>query len=413
MTNPSLRSGPVESTAPSTAAGPEPFPGQSLRVDIDGTSSIGATSGPVAGKPLPATGSVASVDRASADGAVAKAFRIPPLALAGSVTVLFAGLVASVSFGSADIGFGQVILGVLDWLPGVSFDSGLSASEQSILWQWRIPRAVLGALVGASLAMSGAVFQGVFRNPLADPYLLGVAAGAGLGATVAIVSGAQIGWGPFHAVPAAAFVGGLLAVAIAAALGFGTSRSSASLLLAGVAVASFFTAVQTFVMRRNSETLNQVYVWILGRLGTFGWSEVGLLAPYVVACGLISIGLARQLDVMQLGDDEAIALGVRVALIRAVLVATASLLAAAAVAVSGLIAFVGLIVPHMVRLLVGSSYRVVVPLSALGGATFLVLADIGARSISSGAELPIGVVTAFFGAPFFGLLLWTRRGMWS
>ncbi|MDH4277609.1 MAG: iron ABC transporter permease [Acidimicrobiia bacterium] len=330
-----------------------------------------------------------------------------------SLLCLALGLLLSVSVGSSDLGFGQVVGGLLDGLPGVRIDSGLTSTQESILWQWRLPRAVLGALVGAALAMSGAVFQGVFRNPLADPYLLGVAAGAGLGATLAIVTGARYGWGPFHAVPAAAFLGGLLAVGIAAVLGFGSSRSAASLLLAGVAVASFFTACQTYVMQRNSEILNEVYAWILGRLGTFGWSDVGLLTPYVVVCGLVAVGLARHLDVMQLGDDEATALGINVTVVRAVLVVIASLLAAAAVSVSGLIAFVGIIVPHAIRLVVGASYRVVVPLSAVAGAAFLVLADIGARNLVTGAELPIGVVTAFFGAPFFAVLLWTRRGSWT
>ncbi len=345
--------------------------------------------------------------------AVAGAFRVPRTAWLVSLSVLGLGLLLSVSVGSSDLGFGDVVAGLVDGLPGVSIDSGLSSTQESILWQWRLPRAVLGALVGASLATSGAMFQGVFRNPLADPYLLGVAAGAGLGATIAIVSGADLGWGPFHAVPAAAFFGGLLAVGIAAVLGFGTSRSPASLLLAGVAVASFFTACQTYVMQRNSETLNEVYSWILGRLGTFGWSDVGLVAPYAAVCGLVAVGLARHIDVMQLGDDEATALGINVTVVRAVLVVAASLLAAAAVAVSGLIAFVGIIVPHIIRLVVGSSYRVVVPLSAISGGAFLVLADVGARNLVTGTELPIGVVTAFFGAPFFALLLWSRRGSWT
>ncbi|MDH3293213.1 MAG: iron ABC transporter permease [Acidimicrobiia bacterium] len=332
------------------------------------------------------------------------------VALAVSLVVLVLGFMISVSVGASDLAFAQVVAGLIDRLPGVAVDSGLSVTEESILWQWRVPRAVLSALVGAALAMSGATFQGVFRNPLADPYLLGVAAGAGLGATLAIVGGADFGWGPVHAVPMAAFAGALLAVVASAVLGFGTSRSASSLLLAGVAVASFLTAVQTFVMQRNTDLLAEVYSWILGRLGTFGWTEVTLLAPYVVVCGLVAIALSRHLDVMQLGDDEASALGVNVIVVRSVLVVAASLLAAAAVSVSGLIAFVGIIVPHFVRLAVGSSYRVVLPLSALGGAAFLVVADVGARTIAAGSEVPIGVVTAFFGAPFFALVLWTKRG---
>ncbi len=403
-------------TAPVSAAPPATETPAATAPSSTARSTVGATAGtprPPLPSPIPPTPSSPDAGSVAVGRAVSGAFRVPRPAWLLSVLALALGLLLSVSIGSADLGFGQVLAGLADGLPGLSIDAGLTPTQESILWQWRLPRAMLGAMVGAALAMSGAVFQGVFRNPLADPYLLGVAAGAGLGATLAIVSDADFGWGPFHAVPAAAFVGGLLAVTVAAILGFGSSRSSASLLLAGVAVASFFTACQTYVMQRNSETLDEVYGWILGRLGTFGWSEVGLVTPYVLVCGLLAVGLARQIDVMQLGDDEATALGVNVRAVRAVLVVAASLLAASAVAVSGLVAFVGIIVPHIVRLLVGASYRVIVPLSAVAGATFLVLADVGARNLVRGAELPIGVVTAFFGAPFFAALLWSRRGSWT
>lgn len=344
--------------------------------------------------------------------AAERAFRLPGRTFLAFLVLLGAALLLALSVGSSGIGPGAVLAELADHLPGVAVDSGLGRAEETILWQWRLPRAVLGALVGASLALSGATYQGVFRNPLADPYLLGVAAGAGLGATLAIVSGADHGWGPVHPVPVAAFAGGLLAVALAAAIGFGASRSAASLLLAGVAVASFLTAIQTYVLQRNTDVLAEVYSWILGRLGTFGWSEVLLLAPYVVVCGGVILALRRALDVLQLGDDEAVALGLPVVRIRVVLVVVASLLAASAVAVSGLIAFVGIIVPHMVRLRFGATYRVVLPLSMIGGATFVVLADVGARNLTSGAELPLGVVTAFFGAPFFAFVMWRRRGAW-
>ncbi len=346
----------------------------------------------------------------SVETSTERAFRLPALALPIGTGLLIGAMLLAISFGSSDIAFSAILRDLLDALPLIEVDSGLTESQRSILWQWRMPRAVLGALVGASLALGGATYQGVFRNPLADPYLLGVAAGAGLGATVAIVSGADQGWGPIHPVPIAAFIGGLLAIAASAGIGFGVSRSPGSLLLAGVAVASFLTAVQTYVIQRNTDILVEVYTWILGRLGTFGWGEVTIVAPYVVLCSAVILSLRRQLDVMQLGDDEAVALGVPVVKVRVALVVAASLLAAAAVAVSGLIAFVGIIVPHFVRLTVGSNYRTVLPLSAIGGATFLVLADMGARNITSGAELPIGVVTAFFGAPFFAFVMWSRRG---
>jgi iron complex transport system permease protein len=350
-----------------------------------------------------------SVHTAASDAAE-RAFRMPGPALPAGFGLLLGAMLLGISFGTSDISFGAILAEVADAIPGLSVESGLSDSQRSILWQWRAPRAVLGALVGGSLALGGATYQGVFRNPLADPYLLGVAAGAGLGATMAIVAGLDGGWGPLHPVPLSAFAGGLLAITISAGVGFGVSRGPAALLLAGVAVASFLTAAQTYLMQRNTDILAEVYTWILGRLGTFGWSEVTLLAPYVAICSVVILALRRQLDVLQLGDDEAEALGVPVVRVRVILVIAASLLAAAAVAVSGLIAFVGIIVPHLIRLLVGSNYRILLPMSAVGGATFLVLADVGARNITAGAELPIGVVTAFFGAPFFAFVMWNRRG---
>jgi iron complex transport system permease protein len=176
-----------------------------------------------------------------------------------------------------------------------------------------------------------------------------------------------------------------------------------------VAVASFLTALQTYVMQRNADTLQEVYGWILGRVSTSGWGEVAMLTPYVLVCGGIMVAHRRHLDVLRLGDEEAIAVGADPARVRLVVVVAASLATAAAVAVSGLIAFVGIIVPHLVRLLVGSSYRIVLPLSFLIGGGFLIAADVAARSVIAPAELPLGVVTAFVGAPFFGLVLWTSR----
>lgn len=308
--------------------------------------------------------------------------------------------------GAANLDPMSVIRALLDALPVVALDSGLSELESSILFEIRLPRLVLGALVGAVLAVAGAAYQGVFRNALADPYLLGVAAGSGLGATVALaVSGDSALIAPF------AFVGGMAAVGITYALGRSVGgRSPTSLILSGVAVAAFATALQTYLLQRDADTLREVYAWILGRLSTVGWSDVVELLPYAAAATLVMLGASRLLDVLSIGDDEAGALGVDVSRVRAVVVVAATLATAAAVSVSGLIGFVGIIVPHTVRLLFGWSYRVIVPLSVLFGASFLMLADVAARTLVSPAELPIGVVTAFFGAPFFLLVLRTMRG---
>ena len=314
---------------------------------------------------------------------------------------------AALLTGPAGIEKTAILAELLDQVPFVSIDSGLSSIQKNILWQIRLPRVVLAALVGATLAVSGASYQAVFRNPLADPYLLGAAAGAGLGATVAIATGSGDGIGTFDLVPLLAFVGALIAVALTYSLGYssGTQRSPAALLLAGVAVASFLTAIQTFIQQQNVDTIRQVYSWILGRLTTASWDEVSLLAPYALVSTLLILVYRRALDVMRLGDVEASSVGIRPQLVRLVVICAASLGTAAAVAVSGLIAFVGLIVPHTVRLLAGASNRIVLPLSILFGAAFLVLVDLLGRSLASPAEIPLGVITAFCGAPFFVVLL--------
>ena len=286
------------------------------------------------------------------------------------------------------------------------FESGLTEVERSILFDIRFPRIVLGALVGAVLAVGGAAYQGVFRNALADPYLLGVAAGSGLGATVALALTGNQAW-----LTPLAFVGGVGAVGATYVLGRSVGgRSATSLILAGVAVSAFATAVQTYLLQRNTETLREVYSWILGRLTTVGWSEVWALLPYALIALGVLVGSMRLLDVLSIGDEEARALGVKVDRVRALIVLAATLATAAAVSVSGLIGFVGIIVPHTIRLVFGWSYRVIVPLAILFGAAFLVLADLAARTVVAPAELPIGVVTAFLGAPFFLLVLRTMRG---
>jgi len=305
-----------------------------------------------------------------------------------------------------------VPLELLNRLPLLSVDSGLTTTDWSIVWQIRAPRVVLAAIVGSTLSIAGASYQGVFRNPLVDPYLLGVAAGAGLGATIVITvnrSGTS-SW-IIDPLPMIAFGGGLIAVLVTYLLGTTSKgeRSSISLVLAGVAVTSLATAAQTFLLQRNSDVVRQVYSWILGRLSSATWSDVRLVLPYVVFSTVVLLLHRRLLDVLRVGDEEAAALGVNVSRVRLAVVIAATLGTASVVAVSGLIGFVGIIVPHAVRLVVGTSYRLVLPISLLFGAAFLILADIPGRVLDNPAETPIGVVTAFLGAPFFLLILRTRK----
>lgn len=341
-------------------------------------------------------------------GAGASPTRLRPWVLAVAVALLVAVVSVSTLLGAADLGWTRVVHEVWAQLTGGT--SPLSATEAAIVWEVRLPRVVLAGLVGAALAVSGAAFQGVFRNPLADPYLLGAAAGAGMAATIVVVAAPQTtGWvlGPL---PIAAFAGAVGGVSLTWVLGRSAGGGTAVLLLAGVAVASFLTAVQTFAQQLNTDTIKQVYSWMLGGLNTTGWREVLVTLPYVALAGTVLCLCARLLDVLAVGDDEAASLGVNPGRVRVVVLLAASLATAAAVAVSGLIGFVGIVVPHVVRLLAGASYRVVVPLSLLGGATFLIVADHIARTAFAPAELPIGVITAFTGAPFFLLVLRMNRG---
>ncbi len=287
----------------------------------------------------------------------------------------------------------------------------ISSANWDIVWNIRLPRVVLAALVGAMLATAGASYQGVFRNPLVDPYLLGVAAGAGLGATIVFAWGraASTGW-LVDPLPLAAFVMALLAVALTYVAGaaFGAVRSSVTLVLAGVAVTALATAVQAFILQRHNDVIKVVYSWILGRFTGSTWADVRLVLPYIAITIAVLLAHRRHLDVLRVGDDEAAALGTDVRRLRLVVVVAATLGTAAAVSVSGLIGFVGIVVPHFIRLVAGGSYRRLLPLSVLFGAAFMILCDLIGRVAQAPAETPIGVVTAFIGAPFFIIVLRKR-----
>jgi iron complex transport system permease protein len=335
---------------------------------------------------------------------------VPPLWGLGALLILVGALLFALTVGAVPIGTGAIAQSALARLPLLHIHSPLSATNEAIVWQLRAPRVVLAALVGGMLAISGCAYQGVFRNPLADPYFLGVAAGAGLGATFVIVYTAS-GTNSGELLPIAAFAGASVGVSAAYVLGHsvGGSHNTGALILAGVSVAAFLTAVQTFVQQQHTQTQTGVYSWLLGGFASADWQQVLLVAPYIAISATVLFLHRRILDVLALGDEEAASLGLNVRRVRLVIVVAATLGTASAVAVSGLIGFVGIIVPHTIRLLVSSSYRALVPLSLILGAAFLVLADVIARTILSPQELPIGVITAFFGAPFFAIVLKTAR----
>ncbi|MFD2467694.1 FecCD family ABC transporter permease [Amycolatopsis silviterrae] len=335
----------------------------------------------------------------------------------GVLAVLLA-VIAGVAFGPVSLPPAGVAAELLNLIPGVHLESGLGEREIALVTQLRLPRVVLGLLVGSLLALAGGCYQGAFRNPLADPYLLGVAAGAGLGVTALITLRGQAGATLMSdlplGTPLAAFAGAIVAVVLTYALAVGgRDRSPTALILSGVAVSAFLAAGQTFLLQRNADAIREVYSWLLGRLSTAGWHDVVLILPYAVPTAAFLLLHRRDLDVLSVGDDEAASLGLRPERLRYLLVTAASLATAAVVSVSGLIAFVGIIVPHLVRLLLGASYRTILPASMLAGGAFLVLTDLVARTAAAPAEIPIGVITAFLGAPFFALVLRAgRRPTW-
>ena len=319
---------------------------------------------------------------------------------ASAAAALLIACLLAVSFGPVNLNFGSIIRTLLG-LP-----NGLENEDRTLLLELRLPRVVLGALVGAALATSGAVYQSVFRNPLADPYLLGAASGAGLGATIAITNGG----GNLHALlPIFAFLGGVLAVAATFLVAGKLFADPSTLLLAGIAVGSFATAFQTYLQQRNSAALRPVYSWILGQLTVANWDVVRWAGVYIFIALFVLIRVSKVLDALMLSDEEAYSLGVSPQKIRLIAVAAATLATATAVSASGLIGFVGIVVPHLVRGLTKRATNRSLLSIAFVGAAFLVVADLGARTLLAPAELPIGVITAFVGAPFFLFVLRARN----
>jgi iron complex transport system permease protein len=307
------------------------------------------------------------------------------------------------------IAIGSVVIPLKTVLQ-VLFHSGIEDASLStfatIIWELRIPRTILMILAGAALAGSGTAYQGLFRNPLADPYLIGAASGAGLGAVIAITIHWPASLFGFLTVPLAAFTGAILTVLIVFSVSrIGKTTPVTTLILAGVAVSSFATALTSFLLINSSGELRRALVWLVGGSTLSGWLPVLGAAPYIIIGLITLLSMGHALNVLQFGDEQARQLGLRVPLFRALIILAATLATAAAVAFTGIIGFVGLIVPHIMRNLWGGDYRRLLPLSIIGGATFLLAADILSRILLAPQELPVGIITALAGAPFFLLLL--------
>ncbi len=352
--------------------------------------------------------SAATVRPRAAAGLVG--LRYPWRRLAVGALVLAAAAAVSASQGTVDIPFPAVVDILLSRLPGYPASAEHPAAWDTILWQLRFPRIALAAIVGAGLAVSGAAYQGLFKNPLADPYLVGVASGAGLGATVVLLTGVPLMLGGFSLLPIAAFAGGLLTVMAAYAVARSASGAPlTTLILAGVAISALAGAVSSLLLIRSDPDLRPLLSWLMGSFISAEWSTSAVVLLYLAPSLAILLGFARVLNVLQLSEEHAAVLGVDVEKVKLALIAAATLATAAAVSFNGLIGFVGLVAPHVVRRLWGVDYRVIIPTSAIVGAAFMVLADMVARTVASPSELPVGVVTAFCGAPFFLYVLKRRR----
>lgn len=331
--------------------------------------------------------------------------RLSPYLVA--VLILMAAVVLSIMVGSVFISPRTIVDVLVSAVRGESSALDPAGVYYKILTSLRIPRAVLLMLAGAALAGSGGAYQGLFRNPLADPYLIGVSSGAGLGAVAAMM----IQW-PYTtlglmAIPAAAFAGAFITVLVVSLLArVGKTVPTTNLILAGVAVSAFTSALTSAMMINSTGELRRALVWMMGGATQTGWGAVFGILPYMVVglTGLTFVG--HPLNVIQFGDEQAQQLGIRVQRVRVLTVLIATLSTAAAVAYTGIIGFVGLVVPHIIRLVCGGDYRRLIPLSMLGGAGMLLLMDVVARSVIAPQEIPVGIITALLGGPFF---LWVLK----
>jgi iron complex transport system permease protein len=330
--------------------------------------------------------------------------------MVGLIALLVAAVILATSIGSIHISFSTTACIISSKLPFISINHTWADIEEGIILQLRLPRVILAGIVGAALAVAGATYQGIFRNPLADPYLIGVAQGAALGAVIGfLLPFNRGGWG-LSIVSVFAFIGGLGAVTIVYFLArVHKTLPTTTLILAGVALGAFLSAITSYLILHSGEGLHGIYSWLLGGVPIATWIQVEIALPFV-AIGALFIWLyGRPLNVMQLGEEQAQQLGINVERTKQVLLVAATLITAVAVSFSGIIGFVGIIIPHAVRLIWGPDYRFLLPLATISGGIFLILSDLLARTILTPELLPLGIITAFFGAPFFLYLLRRRK----
>jgi iron complex transport system permease protein len=328
-------------------------------------------------------------------------------AIVGLAVLLLCVVIVTIAIGSSDIPLTMLLNVILSKIPFLNIDQTWTSSIEMIIFQIRLPRLILSGLVGAALAVAGASYQGLFRNPLADPYLIGVSQGAALGAVIGFLL--PFTW-HLASIPMLSFLGALMAVGIVYLIArVGKTLPMTTLILAGVALAAFLWAITYYLMIASGDQLHGIISWLLGTFALTSWWQVAIATPYIIV-GIVIIWLhARPLNVMQLDEDQAQQLGINVERVKLILLTAATLITAAAVSFCGIIGFVGIIIPHAVRLIWGPDHRFLLPLATLSGAIFLILADAVARTLLAPTEIPIGVLTAFIGAPFFLYLLRQKK----
>jgi len=328
-------------------------------------------------------------------------------AIGGLALLLILVIIITLSIGSTHISLSTLYSILLAKVPFIHVDPTWAKSLETIVFDIRLPRILLAGLVGASLSVAGTTYQGLFRNPLADPYLIGVAQGAGLGAVIGFMIPSS-----WHAasIPLLAFIGAILAVTIVYSIAkIGKTLPMTTLILAGVASGAFFLSITSYLMIASGDKLHGIISWLLGTFSSTSWWQVITVIPYIVIGTVVIWLFARPLNVMQLDEEQAQQLGINVEQVKLILLGAATLITAAAVSTSGSIGFVGIIVPHAMRLIWGPDHRFLLPLSTIAGAIFLILADTAARTILAPTELPVGIITAFVGAPFFLYLLLQKK----
>lgn len=333
--------------------------------------------------------------------------------LAAILFVLTGALLATVTLataiGAVAVPPGETLRIILSRI-GFGGTEGIRQTTVAIIANLRLPRVLLGALIGASLALAGVTFQGLLRNPLADPFTIGVSSGAAVGATLALLLRQRLQLDFPHMIPVFAFAGALLAMYFVYNLAkIGGQVPVVTLLLAGVVVSSFLSAVISLLMVFAGENMQGIFFWLSGGLIMRSWPQLWFVLPYLILGFTVLYAHARELNILLMGEEAAHHLGVKVETVKKILLVTASLVTAAAVSVSGMIGFVGLIIPHAVRIVTGPDHRVLMPASAMVGAIFLIWADVVARTSLAPQEIPVGIITAFVGAPFFIYLLRKKK----